>query len=172
MPELDADLRAGPGSSPAGLAFQFGGQKPARSIHRIHGERACEQHGSCTEVFAWDHATKQLWDSNPVRRCLNMSTYLLFGIEGGDLHRARDRLERALGIKMDLHESGYRCGEYYRLGDVGDEHFILQRNFDDLEHEWTEPACREYGLLFYANETDRADFICSALAGVATLVSS
>lgn len=61
-----------------------------------------------------------------------MKTYLLFGIEGDDLHGARSRLERALGVTMDLHEGGYRCGEYYRLGDVGSEHFILQRNFDEL----------------------------------------
>lgn len=101
-----------------------------------------------------------------------MKTYLLFGIEGDDLHGALGVVESALGIKMELHESGYRCGEYYRLGDVGDEHFILQKNFDDVEDEWTEPACRECGLLFYANETDRAGFICSALAGVARLVSS
>lgn len=100
-----------------------------------------------------------------------MKTYLLFGIEGDELHAARVRLERALGIKMDLHESGYRCGEYYRLGDVGGEHFILQKNFDDVEEEWTEPACRECGLIFYANETDRAEFLCLALAEVARLIS-
>jgi hypothetical protein len=107
-----------------------------------------------------------------VSRRLNVKTYLLFGIEGDELQAARVRLERALGIKMDLHESGYRCGEYYRLGDVGGEHFILQKNFDDVEEEWTEPACRECGLLFYANETDRAELLCSALAGVARLISS
>ena len=100
-----------------------------------------------------------------------MKTYLLFGIEGDDLHGARSRLERALGVTMDLHESGYRCGEYYRRGDVGSEHFLLQRNYDRVEQEWTEPDCKEYGLLFYANETDRAEGICSALAGIARLIS-
>jgi len=100
-----------------------------------------------------------------------MKTYLLFGIEGDDMHGARSRLERALGIRMELHESGYRCGEYYRLGDVGNEHFILQKNFDEFEGEWTEPSCLECGLLFYANETDRAALICAAVARDARLIS-
>jgi hypothetical protein len=100
-----------------------------------------------------------------------MKTYLLFGIEGDDLQAARSRIEHALRIKMDLHESGYRCGEYYRLGDVGGEHFILQKNLDEGEGEWTEPGCKECGLLFYANETDRAAFICAALSKDARLVS-
>jgi len=100
-----------------------------------------------------------------------MTTYLLFGIEGDDLEAARARIEHALRIKMDLHESGYRCGEYYRLGDVGREHFILQKNFDEIEEDWTEPGCKNYGLLFYANETSRAAFICAALAEDARLVS-
>lgn len=101
----------------------------------------------------------------------NMKTYLLLGIEGDDLGKARSQIERSLGIKMELHESGYRCGEYYRLGDVGHEHFILQRNFDEVEGEWTEPGCKECGLLFYANETDRAALICAALSSCARLVS-
>jgi len=100
-----------------------------------------------------------------------MKTYLLFGIDGDDLHGARSRIERALGIRMELHESGYRCGEYYRLGDVGAEHFILQKNLDDVEGEWTEPGCMDSGLLLYVNETDRPALICSALAEGAKLVS-
>lgn len=73
---------------------------------------------------------------------------------------------------MSLHESGYRGGEYYRLGDVGGEHFILQKNFDEVDGEWTEPTWRECRLLFYANETERAGFIRAALVGVAGLLSS
>lgn len=101
-----------------------------------------------------------------------MNTYLLFGLKATTSTVHALDLSTPLAINMDLHESGYRCGEYYRLGDVGDEHFILQRNFDDVEGEWTEPARQEGGLLFYANETDRAEFICSALAGIARLISS
>ena len=29
---------------------------------------------------------------------------------------------------------------YYRQGDIGDEHSILQKNYDEVEGEWTEPA--------------------------------
>lgn len=100
-----------------------------------------------------------------------MKTYLLFGIRGDDLQAARSRVEHALGFKLDLHESGYRCGEYYRLGDVGGEHFILQKNYDEVEGEWTEPTCKEYGILLYANESERAEFICTALAENAELIS-
>jgi hypothetical protein len=109
---------------------------------------------------------------NSMNGCPTVKAYLLFGIASGDLHDARCALECALGIKMHLHESGYRCGEYYRLGDVGGAHFILQKNFDGVEGEWMEPAFREFGLLFYANEIDRPEFIRSAIAALTTLLSS
>src|SRR5689334_6793888 len=100
-----------------------------------------------------------------------VKTYLLFGIAGNDLEAARARVEHVLGIKMELHDSGYRRGDYYRLGDVGGEQFILQRNFDEAEGEWTEPGCKEFGLLLYANETGNAALLCAALSDDAKLVS-
>jgi len=72
---------------------------------------------------------------------------------------------------MVLHDSGYHCGEYYRSGDVGGEHFILQRNYDEAECEWTEPSHSRFALLFYANETDRASEITVALAPIAEVLS-
>ena len=100
-----------------------------------------------------------------------MKTYLLFGIEGDQLEVARARIERALRIKMELHDSDYLGGEYYRLGHVGGEHFILRKNFNEFEQEWTEPSCMHCALLLFANETDRATDICTALADEASLVS-
>jgi hypothetical protein len=100
-----------------------------------------------------------------------VKTYLLFGIDGEDLQDARARIERALGIRMELHDSDYLCGDYYRFGRVGGENFILQKNFDEVEGEWTDPGCTEFGLLLYASETDRAEFLCAALSGDAKLVS-
>jgi hypothetical protein len=100
-----------------------------------------------------------------------MKSYLLFGIQGDDLYAARSRIEDALGIKMTLHESSYRGGEYFRMGDIGAEHFILQKNFDESEGEWTEPRCKDCGVLLYANETDRSAALSSALAPTARLVS-
>lgn len=70
---------------------------------------------------------------------------------------------------MNLHESLY-LGEYYRAGRDGGENFVLRSNFVEVEEEWTEPSCKEHGLLLYANETDRAEFICTALAEYAELV--
>lgn len=99
-------------------------------------------------------------------------TYILFGFPGEDIHEACRAVETALNVRMTLHESGYRCGEYFRLGDVGTEHFILQKNFDDLEGEWTEPAFQDYGLLFYVNETERGPEIRAALGAVARLLTT
>lgn len=56
-------------------------------------------------------------------------------------------------------------------GDVGGEYFILQKNFDGAEGELTEPDCKQFGLLFYVNETDRDALICEALSETAKLVS-
>lgn len=111
-----------------------------------------------------------LLEHNSVDMVRNMKTYLLFGIESTELDATRERLEQALGRKMSLHESDYACSDYYRHGDIGSEHFILQRNYNEFEGEWTEPSCRECGLLFYANESGRAESICSALAGIGRLI--
>ena len=64
---------------------------------------------------------------------------------------------------MFAHESGYHCGSYYRLGDVGTEHFILQRNHDTFENEWTESDFKEKIFLLYINETSRSEEIAAAL---------
>jgi len=98
-----------------------------------------------------------------------MKTYMLFGLHGADLQEARVAVEAALGIRMTLHESSY-LGEYFRFDDVGfegSEHFILQKNFDDVEGEWAESAFPNYGILLYANETNRGPEIRDAMASVA-----
>lgn len=97
-------------------------------------------------------------------------TYLLFGLRSNDLHAARRIIEGALGVQMVLHESDY-LGEYYCFGDVGAEHFILQKNYDDVEGEWTEPNFSNYDFLLYVNETDRGADIGAALAPVAEMLT-
>jgi hypothetical protein len=101
-----------------------------------------------------------------------MKTYMLFGFRGNDLEKTREAVEAALGIRMDLHESDYCCGEYYRFGDAGAEHFVLQKNFDDVEGEWTEPEFPSYDFLLYVNETEREPEIREAMTSVAELLSS
>ena len=96
-----------------------------------------------------------------------MKTYMLFGFPDEDLQTTREAVEAALGIRMVLHESSYRCGDYFRSGDVGSEHFILQKNFDDVEGEWMDPTFPDCGILLYANETNRGPEIRDAMASVA-----
>lgn len=93
-----------------------------------------------------------------------MKTYDLYGIRVDDLETARAVVEDALRIKLNPHESSYHCGDYYRVGDAGAEHIVLQRNHDDLEKEWTEEGFKEFPVLLYVNETDRAADIENALA--------
>jgi hypothetical protein len=85
-----------------------------------------------------------------------VKTYDLYGVAVDGLESAKDLVNRALGIQLVAHESGYHCGEYYRLGGDGDEHFILQRNFDEFEGEWTEVEHQRFGILLYVNETNRS----------------
>ena len=87
---------------------------------------------------------------------MDKKSYDLFGIECDDINIARTIIEVILNISMIAHESGYHCGEYYRLYDVGQEHFILQKNYDDFEEEWTEETYLKYPLLLYVNETLRS----------------
>ena len=99
-----------------------------------------------------------------------MRTYLLFGLTGNDLADATTRIQCALGIAMSAHESSYRGGEYYRARDVGEEHFILQTNFDFTEGDWAEPQFSEHALLLYANEVSDAVTMVTALAPIAKLL--
>ena len=75
-----------------------------------------------------------------------MKTYDLYGYDDQDIESARQAIQDAFGIVLKAHESSYHCGAYYRLGDIGTEHFILQRNYDDFEKEWTEDAFQKYPL--------------------------
>src|SRR5947208_1547401 len=89
--------------------------------------------------------------------------YDMFGIVADDLEAAREIVERLLSVRLVAHESGYRGGEYYRLSDVGREHLILQRNYDDFEREWTEPSQKDKPFLLYVNETERSREVQEAL---------
>lgn len=84
-----------------------------------------------------------------------MKTYALYGhLSDSDIHVVCGIIERALSVKFVAHESSYR-GEYYRAGITGEENFVLQKNYDEYEKEWTEPEHQKYPFLLYINATPR-----------------
>ncbi len=91
-----------------------------------------------------------------------MRTYLLFGFKE-DLESSRLKVEASFKICLESHESAYRGGEYYRLKDIGEEHFVLQRNLE-LDNELAEDEFPNYTTLLYVNETERKEEIIALLA--------
>lgn len=86
-----------------------------------------------------------------------MKVFDLYGHkDGADLESVRHLAERALGVVFAAHESSY-VGDYYRHGLSGAENFVLQRNFNKIEQEWTEKSFKEYPVLLYVNESQRAE---------------
>jgi hypothetical protein len=101
-----------------------------------------------------------------------MQTHLLFGFSDGDLEDARRKVERALGMTMDLRDSHYRGGRYYRLETSEREELRLQKNHDGPDDDdWMVPTRKDCAILLYVRHTDRADAIRSALADVAVFIS-
>jgi len=99
-----------------------------------------------------------------------MKTYDLYGYKYDDIISARNLIEKIIGIRLEEHESSYRCGLYFRYGDIGTEHFILQRNFDPLENEWTDSEHQSYPLLLYVNETTRSKELEKVLTSIEGIV--
>ena len=89
-------------------------------------------------------------------------THDLYGIAAQTLDQARSTVERGLRISMSRHESSW-CGDYFRAGMSGGEHFILQPNYDAVEDEWAEPKYKAAQFLLYVNETQRAAALRSIL---------
>src|SRR5262245_19513797 len=95
-----------------------------------------------------------------------MRVYDVYGISCESLEAAKTRINVAIGIELIRHDSAYHCGDYYRYKDAGEEHFIVQRNFDSVEDEWTEPERTDKPFLLYVNETPRSDELRRILEAV------
>jgi cytosine/adenosine deaminase-related metal-dependent hydrolase len=78
-----------------------------------------------------------------------VSSHDLYGWRGLNLQVARLRVEAALGVTLELHDSIYRGGDYYRTGPKFGESFILQTN-RELE-ELMEPSFPEHDVLLYVD---------------------
>ena len=81
----------------------------------------------------------------------------LYGIIAKDLDESRNLVEQVIGSQLQPRESSYRGGDYFGLDDLGTENFILQRNYDDTQGEWTESAHRDAPFLLYVSESPSAD---------------
>ncbi|MCO7227506.1 hypothetical protein [Pleionea sp. CnH1-48] len=94
---------------------------------------------------------------------MTLKAYDLYGFNSADLDVAKELLNKELNIELQAHESRYHCGEYFRFKDVGEEHFILQKNHDDFENEWTEESFSQYPVLLYVNEAERSEKVKALL---------
>lgn len=85
----------------------------------------------------------------------------LYGFTTADLEEARAIVEDVIAVKLTAHDSSYHCGVYYRSHevDIDDENFILQKNYDDFEGEWTEEDHAHFPVLLFVNDTKRSSEI-------------
>ena len=59
----------------------------------------------------------------------------IYGVDAPSLEDARSSVQRALGVELVSHDSDYRGGLYFRLG----EELILQRSDDPGDPDWVNP---------------------------------
>ena len=81
-------------------------------------------------------------------------TFDVYGLPGDDPAIYLAAIEETLNLRFIEceHQSD---GGYYRTGEMGAEHLILQANFNSIEGEWMEEDYPEAGVLLYINETTR-----------------
>ena len=101
-----------------------------------------------------------------------MKSYILYGLKSHDLVSAKKSVEYALGVNLIEAESSYHGGTYYRLKNIGEEHFVLQRNLE-LDDELAEDDFPDYPILLYANEArkpeDLQKLLFSEVKGISLL---
>ena len=91
-----------------------------------------------------------------------MASYDLYGLPTSDLNSARATIEGVLNLHLTSHQSDWRGGEYFCVGELNEENFLLQLNVCD-DDEPAEQAFPEYPLLLYVNRTNRSGVIRSLL---------
>ena len=85
-----------------------------------------------------------------------MNSFDLYGWKNSDIDNIKLKVEHALGLKFELHESTYHGGDYYLFGKLDEENFSLEYNKDLDENEPTEDDYSEYIILLYVNRTKRS----------------
>jgi hypothetical protein len=88
-----------------------------------------------------------------------MYSFDLYGWESEDLEYIRLKVESALDIKFELHDSAYHGGDYYLYGKLNEENYSLERNLDLDEDELTESDYPECKVLLYVNRTKSSKYL-------------
>ena len=94
----------------------------------------------------------------------------IYGVQGPTIAVARELVEAALQFRLVAHNGHYRGIDYCRLGHVGDEAFVLRRNYDEAEDAWVEPDFAHYPYVLYVTGTRRATELEAKLASVTMLL--
>jgi hypothetical protein len=98
-------------------------------------------------------------------------TYEVYGSKGLTLPELRDAIEQALGIRFRLHESLYKGGDYFRVGEWGGEEIVVQLNRFEFEgeDEIAEAGFPEYPVILSIEWTRRGHELQQRLATIAGL---
>jgi len=95
---------------------------------------------------------------------LNSKRFDLYGWRAMPLPQACALIARALGVEFELHESGYRGGDYYRSARHERPEVIVQPNFEDDEGYLSEGRFADYETLVYINGSN--DEVATTLASI------
>jgi hypothetical protein len=96
----------------------------------------------------------------------------LYGTRNLSTSELRQKAEKILGVKFNLHDSAYRGGEYFRAGELGGgEEFVIQLNNFKFagESETAEPDYPEYPVILQISWTERGDELRNELSGIVGL---
>ena len=84
------------------------------------------------------------------------------------LEEVREAVARATGETLELRDSQYMGGAYYRGGEIGGLVLVVQHNSHE-DGELIEDGFPDHSVLFRLDRSDRADEVRSALAPISGL---
>ena len=86
----------------------------------------------------------------------------LYGALARDIEEVRSAVEKAIGCRLEFHDSAYHGG-YYRDDLLNGENIIVKHNIDPFDGEAVESKFPQYPIIAYVNNTSRSSEIQSAL---------
>lgn len=79
----------------------------------------------------------------------------IYGVDAPSLEDARSSVQRALGVELVSHDSDYRGGLYFRLG----EELILQRSDDPGDPDWVNPDAGGAPYVLFVDSAEDAEAV-------------